>query len=364
MAERSEPFREGTVSSERHSSSYLEAGPHDGPAVVMLHGWPETSLAWRHQLTALGALGFRVIAPDMRGCGHSTIHSDHADYAQCEIVRDMIELIDGLEIARAVWIGHDWGSAVAWNIAAHHPDRCAAIASLCVPYRTLERGIDETSALLNRTQYPEAEFPAGQFEYIRFYHENFEAARKVFEGDPGATFKVIMRKGDPAVAGQRYPTAFVRKRGGWFGPGMPPPDVPLDESILSPDDLSAYVEAYRKTGFFGVNSLYMNDWKNRLYSDEAADGGQLSMPVLFLSGLYDYVSDTERSDLPRPMREHCADLTIQTLPTGHWMQHEEPALVNATICGWIARRVPDAWPRASKETSPENHVARPQAAAS
>ncbi|OQW59468.1 MAG: hypothetical protein A4S14_05790 [Proteobacteria bacterium SG_bin9] len=332
-------IKSGFVELVRHTTHYLEAGPANGTPIIFVHGWPELSLAWRHQLKAFADRGYRVIAPDLRGCGSSRLHLNLAAYTQREIVLDMIELVDQLNIERAIWVGHDWGSAVVWNVANHHPERCFAVASLCVPYWTLERGIGEASALLNRDQYPEDVFPAGQFEYMLFYQEQFDVATEVFGRNHEATFKVIMRRGDPGLAGTQFLTAFVRKRGGWFGPGKSPPDVPLDQKILSTEDLRAYAESYRRTGFFGINALYMNDDKNKRYSDEALDKGVLRLPVLFLSGRYDYVSDTERSNLTLPMQDRCTRLRMRTLDTGHWMQHEAPEEVNKELMAWISQDV-------------------------
>ncbi len=88
----------------------------------------------------------------------------------------MIELLDALGRERAVWVGHDWGSPVAWSMASHHPERCFAVANLCVPY--ISRGFAPANfiPLVDRSVYPEAEFPAGQWEYMFFYEENFAAA--------------------------------------------------------------------------------------------------------------------------------------------------------------------------------------------
>ncbi len=327
----------------RHASFYLEAGPSAGPAVIFIHGWPEIGLAWRHQIRPLSLLGFRTIAPDVRGCGQSASYDAHPAYAQREIVRDMIELADVLRIERAIWVGHDWGAAVAWNIARHHPDRCHGVAALCVPYDTLERGLARLTTLVNRKVYPKSEFPAGQFEYVAFYHDHFDEAQRSFEANLENTFKVIMRRGDPAQVGKPFPTAFVRKQGGWFGPGRPAPDVPVDRSILDDFDLAAYVQAYEKTGFFGVDSLYMNDADNDRFANETRSD-VITMPALFLSGRNDFVNDTEYSALADPMRSKCNDLTHKTIVSGHWMQHEQPSEVSAAICVWIAAKVPAAWP--------------------
>ena len=330
---------------DRHTSFYLEAGPKTGPTIIFVHGWPEIALAWRHQLATFAALGFRVIAPDLRGTGQSTIYDLHSAYSQREIVRDMLDLADVLDVDRALWVGHDWGASVVWNIATHYPERCHATAALCVPYQTLELGVDQLSSLVNRDIYPAAKFPAGQFEYIKFYHEQFDNARRAFEINFENTFKVHMRRGDPSQAGKPFPTALVRRQGGWFGGGGAP-DVALDRAILDDGDLDAYSHAYRQTGFFGVNSLYMNDLENNRFAREADDSA-IDMPVLFLSGLNDFVCDTERSDLMVPMRSNCRKLTIQKIASGHWMQHECPSEVNATLSEWVASEVPTMQARPS-----------------
>ena len=128
------PVTEHTLKTERHTTGYLACGPESGPLLIFCHGWPELSLSWRHQLPAMAALGFRCIAPDMRGYGRSNTYTRHEDFAQELIVQDMMELLASLGRDKAVWIGHDWGSPVVWNIAAHHADKTAGVASLCVPY--------------------------------------------------------------------------------------------------------------------------------------------------------------------------------------------------------------------------------------
>ena len=87
---------EHTVKTDRHTTFYLAAGPMVGPLLIFIHGWPELSTSWRHQLPALAALGFRCVAPDMRGYGRSSVPGRHEDYAQAEIVADMIDLLNAL----------------------------------------------------------------------------------------------------------------------------------------------------------------------------------------------------------------------------------------------------------------------------
>ena len=199
-----------------HQTFYLAAGPEDGPLIIFVHGWPELSISWRHQLPCFAAMGFRAIAPDMRGYGRSTVYSRHEDYALESIVADMIGLQDALGTGKTVWVGHDWGSPVVWSIASHHPERCHGVANLSVPYYTLERGLDAIVGLIDRGVYPEDEFPVGQWEYQRFYEENFAAAIAPFDADPTKAIKALFRSGDPAGIGKPSRTAYVRENGGWF----------------------------------------------------------------------------------------------------------------------------------------------------
>lgn len=330
-------IRTGYVTTARHKSFYLEAGPRrNKSAIIFVHGWPEISWAWRNQMRAFSSLGFRVVAPDLRGCGQSNLYNTHSAYTQREIVQDMLELVDSLGIDRAVWVGHDWGAPVVWNIASHHPNRCHGVVALTVPYDTVERGVERLREFIDRTVYPENQFPYGQYEYYKFYQENFDVATQDFEANIENTLKIILRQGDPAQAGQPFSTAFVRLQGGWFGPTRVAPEVPLDTSILTPSDLAIYVDAYQRTGFFGVNSLYMNDADNVAYANEAWDNGVLKMPVLFLPGTYDYINDTIRTNLMNPMKEKCRRLTINQVDSGHWMQQERAEYLNKLLFRWIA----------------------------
>ncbi len=330
--------------SARQKTFYLAAGPASGTPVIFVHGWPELSISWRHQIPVLASLGFRAIAPDMRGYGRSGVHDTHAAYAQEHIVADMIDLLDHLGAERAVWVGHDWGSPVVWNLASHHPERCHAIANLCVPYG-LERGLDEILPLVDRTVYPEAEFPAGQWEYMRFYEENFEKARASFDADPVRTVKAMFRKGGPEGLGKPSRTAYVRRDGGWFGGAGMAPDVPRDADVITEADLHAYASALQRNGFFGPDSWYMNHGRNAEYANRAHNGGKLGLPVLFLHGRYDYTCQTVTSRLAEPMRALCSDLTEQIVDSGHWMAQERPTVVNAALVGWMARKLPELWPR-------------------
>lgn len=339
------PVTEHVVQTARHRSFYLSCGATDAPLIVFVHGWPELSISWRHQLRCFAALGFRAIAPDMRGYGRSGVHPRHEDYAIEHIVRDMIELLDGLGRETAVWVGHDWGAPVVWNLAAHHPERCLGVAALCVPYHPEGFGVRTATALVDREIYPEIDYPVGQWDYHLFYEESFEQACAVFEADVESTVRALFRKGNPTAMHKPSRTASVRRDGGWFGGAARAPDVPMDPDLLTDEDLHRYASALKANGFFGPCSWYMNAERNAQYASRAADAGRLSMPVLFLHGAWDNVCETLRSRLAEPMRGSCPDLTEATVRSGHWMAQEQPVAVNAALASWLATRLPAFWPR-------------------
>ena len=346
------PITEHVVSGTDHTTFYLADGPDGepdgkpvgeperGPAIIFVHGWPELSISWRHQLPVFARLGFRAIAPDMRGYGNSSVYDRHEDYAQALIVADMIALLDALELDKAVWVGHDWGSPVVWNIAAHHPDRCSAIVNLCVPYHTLEHGVDRTIDLVDRKIYPEDTYPAGQWDYQLYYQESFGDATRSMQLDTYNTVKLLFRKGNPDGVGKPAGTATTRQRGGWFGGGGAL-DLPRDAAVVTEQDLRIYTAALMRNGFFGPNSYYMNHEANAEY---ARANGDLEMPVLFVGARYDYVCETATSALAQPMRASCSDLSEAIVDSGHWMAQEKPREVNALVAGWLARKVPELWP--------------------
>ena len=325
---------EHTFSSERHKTFYRACGPEEGPLIIMTHGWPELSISWRHQLLYLGNKGYRAVAPDMRGYGGSSVYAEHSAYAQREIVKDMIELIDSLGGDKAVWIGHDWGSPVAWNVALHHPERVAAVASLCVPFGFSGRPEDLEYAI-NRKLYPADEYPAGQWDYQLFYYENFDKAQEEMEENPERLAKLLFRKGDPNGQGQIAATALTRKNGGWFNLTGGVPDSPQDHDVVNDQDIATYAKHLTENGFFGPNSWYVNGEANQSYFNEKHDL-TLLMPALFVHATYDYVCDTTTTGFAEPMRKLCKDLTEERLDCGHWMAQEKPIELNEILSNWLS----------------------------
>jgi pimeloyl-ACP methyl ester carboxylesterase len=333
-----------TVQLGAHQCHYLACGPETGPVIFFVHGWPELSRSWRHQLPVFGALGFRAIAPDMRGYGNSSVYKEHSDYAQEAVVGDLCALQDALGGKPAVWVGHDWGSPSVWNMASHHPDRCVAVASLCIPYASLERGLDHCVNYVDRTLYPQETFPAGQWEYMRFYEENFATATAQFEANSKHAVQLLFRKGDPVGFGQRAATAFTRINNGWFGDAQSAPEMPRDADVVTEEDIAVYAESLQRNGWFGPDSYYMNHARNAEYSGSAVNGGRLTMPTLFIAAQYDSVCETINSTLAEPMRKECDNLTEAVIYSGHWMAQEKPAEVNSVLVRWLAVEVDQFWP--------------------
>jgi pimeloyl-ACP methyl ester carboxylesterase len=255
----------------------------------------------------------------------------------------MIELLDSLGREKAIWVGHDWGSPVVWSIASHHPERCHGIVNLCVPYISKGFAPENLIPLVDRAIYPEAQFPAGQWEYMLFYRENFDEARAGFEHNIKNSVKAMFRAGGPEGKGQPAITAHARNNKGWFGPLPGAPDLPRDETVLTEDDFYKYASSLERNGFFGPDSWYMNGERNIAFAGKAKNAGKIDLPVLFLHAAYDYVCATVGTRLADPMRADCRSLTEATVSSGHWMAQEQPIAVNAILARWLAATLPELW---------------------
>ena len=110
------------------------AGPADGEVVFLLHGFPQTSWEWRHQLRALGDAGFRAVAPDQRGYSPGARPARVEDYALPLLIGDVIGLADAIGAERFHVVGHDWGAVVAWGVAIAARDRVITANPVSVPH--------------------------------------------------------------------------------------------------------------------------------------------------------------------------------------------------------------------------------------
>ena len=324
-----------TFSSLRHTTRFLEAGPVDGPLIIFVHGWPQIGLMWRAQIEAFASEGWHCIAPDMRGYGGSSAPTAPEGYALSEIVQDMVELHDHLGARPAIWVGHDLGSPVVGALAAHHATRSRGVVLVSVPYSPDAFALPSLLPLIDRNLYPADQYPDGQWDYYRFYLTHFEQTVTDFNADIAATLAAIYRHGNPESVDKVYPTALVTRTEGWFGSAHRAPSVVPDRTLWPAADFDALVEAFRVTGFRPGNSWYQNDTANIAYAHTAPDDGRLHQPVLFINGEFDGLCDINRSRLGEPMRHTCQDLSVASLPSGHWLPLERKTESVQAIRSWL-----------------------------
>jgi pimeloyl-ACP methyl ester carboxylesterase len=131
----------------------------EGPAVLLLHGFPDSARLWRHQIPPLVARGFRVVAPDLRGFGDSDKPADIEAYRVGKSVGDLTRMLDALNIETAHVVGHDWGAAVAWAMALMAPERVDRLVVLSVGHPGVRPTLEqrEKSWYMLLFQFPEAE---------------------------------------------------------------------------------------------------------------------------------------------------------------------------------------------------------------
>ena len=110
------------------------AGPADGRLVVLLHGFPQSSFQWRHQMEALADAGYRAVAFDQRGYSPGARPEGVEAYRMHHLVADVLSVVDELGGHRVDLVGHDWGAAVAWNVAGRYPERLRTLTAVSVPH--------------------------------------------------------------------------------------------------------------------------------------------------------------------------------------------------------------------------------------
>jgi pimeloyl-ACP methyl ester carboxylesterase len=139
-------------------------GPEDGELVLLLHGFPQTSFSWRHQLPALAAAGYRAVAPDQRGYSPRARPQDLTSYRAERYVEDVIGLADALGAEHFHLVGHDFGGFVAWDVASHHTERLSTLTVVSTPHPApFSKSILEGGEQRDRSSYmlffrsPEAE---------------------------------------------------------------------------------------------------------------------------------------------------------------------------------------------------------------
>ncbi|TFV60044.1 alpha/beta hydrolase [Mycobacterium sp. PS03-16] len=297
----------------------LEAGERGAPVVLLAHGFPELGYSWRHQIPALAAAGYHVIAPDQRGYGGSSRPETIADYDIVALTGDLAGLLDDVGAERAVLVGHDWGAVVASQFPLWHPDRVRALATLSVP--AVPRPPARPTDIWRKTF-------GDSFMYILYFQEPGRADAEL-DADPARTMRSMLaglRSGDEAAL---VDMAAADARG--FLDRLPDPDGLPD--WISREEFDHYVGEFTRTGFTGGLNWYRNFDRNWELA-EATPASTITVPTLFLAGTADPVLTFTPRDrvgdvVTGPYREILID------GAGHWLQQERPGDVNAALLEFL-----------------------------
>lgn len=275
----------------------------EGPTIVLCHGFPELAFSWRHQIPALVAAGYRVVAPDLRGFGDSSCPVAVEAYDVLTVGRDLVGLLDAIGEEQAVFVGHDWGASLVWHLALTHPLRVRAVAGLSVPLAP--RAPAPPLAIMRRR--------LGDEFYMVWFQE------------PGAADRALGRDVRRTLTTSEEWTAAWASR--------------IDECSerppwLSERDLAVYVEAFDRTGFTGGLNYYRNIDRNWALT-EPLDGRRVEQPAMFLTGSADMV----RRFMPDTrMQNAVSNLQARIVlgGAGHWVQQERPREVNGALLQFLA----------------------------
>jgi pimeloyl-ACP methyl ester carboxylesterase len=301
---------------------FIEQG--EGPLVLLCHGWPELGYSWRHQLPALADAGYRAVAPDLRGYGHTDAPDAIEAYGIMHLVGDLVGLVAALGETKAILLGHDWGATLTWAAAMMRPDLFPVIAVLSVPRRA--RGPGRPLEMLRKQ---------GISNFYWQYFQEPGVAEAEFEQD----IEYGMRSGFYGSA-----LSFFLKDGfGFLGDPAIPRALP---DWITARELGVFVESYGRTGFRGGLNWYRNIDRNW---DLTApwQGTLIHQPTLFIAG-------TKDPNIGGPMGEAAMKQMPDIVPGlrrqllieggGHWIQRERPQDVNGALLAFLREVAPATRP--------------------
>jgi len=284
-----------------------------GRPIVLCHGFPELAYSWRHQIAPLVAAGYHVIAPNQRGYGRSSRPGPVEDYDIHHLCGDLAALLDHYGYEDAIFVGHDWGAIVVWNMAMLHPRRVKALANLSVPF--LERG---------------------PIDWVSFWEQAL-----------GGDFYIVHFNRQPGVADAAFDANVERllrnlyRTRQWLAPPRPLQpgmaminlalsDQPSGDPLMSDAELAVFVEAFRHSGFTGPINWYRNFTRN--WETTANVPQRVDQPVLMIHGKYDIVPPNSK------LAQFAPNSEVHVLECGHWIQQEQPEETNRLLLEWLTRR--------------------------
>jgi pimeloyl-ACP methyl ester carboxylesterase len=266
-------------------------GRADAPPVVLLHGFPDVWYAWRHQLPALDAAGFRAVAPDLRGYNLSACPPRVEDYA-LDLLADDVAAVIGAHAGadgRAHLVGHDWGGLIAWHVAARHPALVDRLVIVNAPHPARFR-----------------ELLASSSQALRSWYVAFFQLPRVPELLLGANGRALLLRTLRTM--HLRAGAFTRDDAAVY-----------DTAFATPGALRAAVDYYRAFVRRGTRS--------------AADGVPLPHRTLLLWGMGDTALLPENSE---GLERWVPDLRVRRVPdAGHWVMADAPDVTNAALVEFL-----------------------------
>ncbi|MFA0961115.1 alpha/beta fold hydrolase [Roseivirga sp. BDSF3-8] len=286
----------------------FEAGSHNaGRPIVLCHGFPEHAFSWRHQIPALVHAGYHVIVPNQRGYGNSSCPAEVTDYDIEHLTGDLVALLDYYGYQDAVFVGHDWGANVVWNLALLHPERVSKVINLALPYQ--ERGEKPW------IEYMEEVF--GEDFYFVHFNRQPGVADAILEENTARFLRNLFRKNTPPVPP---------------GPGMvmidlATTDEPPGEPLMNERELSVFVSAFESSGFTGSINWYRNLDRNwHLLGDVKP---MILHPALMIYGDRDVIPKSET------LKDFAPNVEVVRLDCGHWIPQEKPEETSQIIIKWL-----------------------------
>ncbi len=295
---------------------YLEAGT--GPLVVLLHGFPECSLAWRNQLDAIAKVGYRVVAPDLRGYGQTDSPKDIEAFDIFQLTGDIVGLVHALGETSAVIIGHDWGALITSYLSLLRPDMFRATVLLSIPYPPRRE--------ISPTQWEQETYP-GQV----FYQANLRraGAEQFLQQDiRGGLLRGLYSLSGEAAPDERFHAARPASNPGNNAPSKKP-------SFITDEEVDAIAAQFALSGYRGGLNYYRNMDRNWAMTPFLA-GAKILQPTLFVAGAMDPVIQFLRHEYDE-LETNIPNLKKKVLieGAGHWIQQEKPAEVNQHILEFL-----------------------------